>query len=64
MRSPIDTRLLRLEARQPAGRIFCVGQLPETPAELEALYRERGIGPGDTVIITGVRRHGDAELTR
>src|SRR5215469_13564497 len=25
---------------------------PETPAELEALYRERGIGPGDTVIIT------------
>jgi len=64
MRSTIDTRLSRLEERQPPGRIFCVGQLPKAPAELEALYRERGVGPGDTVIITGVLRHGDAELTR
>ena len=48
MRSTIDTRLSRLESVTPAGRTFYLWQ-PQTRGELEALYRERGIGPGDTV---------------
>ena len=59
MRSTIDTRLSRLEARQPAGRMFCIWREPKTQAELEVLYRERGIKPGDVIVVTGVPRHGD-----
>ena len=48
MKANLDTRLSRLESASPAGRVFHLWQ-PGTQEELEALYRDRGIGPGDTV---------------
>ena len=50
MKTGLDTRLSKLESARPAGRTFYLWQ-PRTRAELEALYRERGVGPGDTVHI-------------
>jgi hypothetical protein len=48
MRSGLDARLSKLEGAMPAGRTFFLWQ-PNTMEELEALYRERDVGPGDTV---------------
>ena len=50
MKAGIDARLSRLESANPAGRTFFLWE-PRTEGELEALYRDRGIGPGDTVYL-------------
>ena len=48
MKAHLDSRLSKLESATPAGRVFYLWD-PGTRQELEVLYRDRGIGPGDTV---------------
>jgi len=48
MKSNLDARLSKLESASPTGRVFFLWQ-PRREEDLAALYRDRGIGPGDTV---------------
>jgi len=50
MKIGIDARLSRLESATPAGRTFYLWN-PASKEGLEALYRERGVVPGDTVYL-------------
>ena len=48
MKANLDARLSKLESASPTGRVFFLWQ-PRREEDLAALYRDRGIGPGDTV---------------
>ena len=50
MKANLDIRLSKLESARPAGRTVYLWE-PRTEEELEALKRERGVRPGDTVIL-------------